>query len=327
MERRTLLKGIAVLGLGAALPLKKAMAGRAAWMDVVKRPFHRFMLGQLELTIITDGHIVLSPVQPNFPDGTEQAEKDLLRSHFRSTESVDLGMNILLVKKGDELILIDTGTGGAFGKDGGWLLQSMADAGVKPEHITAVVISHAHPDHIGGLLTKEDKPVFEGARVYISRLEHAFWTAEQQDFSRSKFQDKALLRVLCANAKKALNTLSSRLQLFEDGAVLFDCMRMEIAPGHTPGHAVTHVFSGSEELVHVADLLHSDLISVQHPEWGFNGDSDIVLAVATRKRVLSKLAADRVTVFGYHLPWPGLGHIKAAAGGMEWTAEVFAYPA
>jgi glyoxylase-like metal-dependent hydrolase (beta-lactamase superfamily II) len=101
---------------------------------------------------------------------------------------------------------------------------------------------------------------------------------------------------------------------------------MELAPGHTPGHTLVHIFSGSEELVHVADLLHSDVLLFPHPEWGFNGDTDIELATATRKQVLADLTTNHQKVFGYHLPWPGIGHIRKQGDGYEWVAETYAFP-
>jgi glyoxylase-like metal-dependent hydrolase (beta-lactamase superfamily II) len=325
MERRAILKSMALIGIGTAIPFKKLLAGMATWTPT-GRPFHRVTLGELQLTIITDGHLELKPVQETFPNGSEVDEQRLLREHFRPTTSVDLGMNILVIKKGEQQILIDTGTGNGFGAGSGWLLSSMADAGIQPADITQVVISHAHPDHIGGLLTNDGKPVFANAQIYLSRLEHAFWMAAEQDFTKCKFPDKKLLQVFAANTKKTLTTLQSRIHLFEHKAELFGCLRMEIAPGHTPGHTVTHIFSGNEEIVHIADLMHSDVLLFPHPEWGFNGDTDLELATATRKQVLQQLASTETKVFAYHLPWPGLGRVKIKDDAYEWIAETYAYP-
>ncbi len=325
MKRRTLLKRLALIAGIATVPFK-ILRAQAATIKILKRPFHQFKVGALELMVLTDGHIALSPVQPTFPNGSEQAEKALLQKHFRSTEAVDLSMNLLIIKKENDLILVDTGTGGSFGPASGWMLASMADAGISPESITHIVISHAHPDHVGGLLTKEGTPVFPHAQVHVARLEHEFWMAPQQDFSKSKFQDKKLLAVFTASTQTIFKTLQERVHLFEHGAELLGCLRMELAPGHTPGHTLVHVYSGSEELVHVADLLHSDVLSFQHPEWGFNGDTNFELAMATRKKILASLTQGRQKTFGYHLPWPGIGHVRKQGEGYEWVAEAYAFP-
>jgi glyoxylase-like metal-dependent hydrolase (beta-lactamase superfamily II) len=121
--------------------------------------------------------------------------------------------------------------------------------------------------------------------------------------------------------------LQPQIQLFENNAELLGCIRMEIAPGHTPGHSLTHIFSGNDQLVHIADLVHSDVLLFPHPEWGFNGDTDIELAITTRRRVMKALADAQTKVIGYHLPWPGLGHVRAKGNEFEWVAETYAYPA
>lgn len=326
MERRALIKQLMLTGMAAAIPFRKVWADMIPALRAFKRPFHRFTVGELELTVITDGFIRLSPVQPNFPNGSEAAEKALLHEHFRPTSEMDLSMNILLIKKGNEVILIDTGTGGAFGEDSGWMLPSMADAGFTPEGVTAVIISHAHPDHVGGLVTKTGQPVFPNAKVYLSKPENAFWMAPQQDFSKSKFQDKQLLAVFTTGTQQTLKALGNRVQLFDDGAELFGCIRMEIAPGHTPGHALTHIYSGNEKIVHVADLVHSDVLSIPHPEWGFNGDVDIAQAAATRKKLLVRFAKEQTKVFAYHFPWPGIGYVKPEGSKWEWVPEAYAVP-
>ncbi|WP_343672992.1 MBL fold metallo-hydrolase [Chitinophaga sp.] len=323
MDRRTILKGLALLGAGAVIPLKRLSALPA----FSKRPYHQFQLGDLEMTVLTDGHINLAPVQAAFPNGSEDAEKALLQQRFRPTDGVDLGMNMLVIKKGSDYILIDTGTGPAFGPSSGWLLASMADAGIRPENITSIIISHGHPDHVGGLLTKDDKPVFPAATIYLSKVEHAFWMAAKQDFSKSRFPDKQLLAVFTAATQKTFRILQPQLQLFEHNAELLGCIRMEIAPGHTPGHSITHIYSGNEKMVHIADLVHSDVLLFPHPEWGFNGDTDIEMAASTRRRVMKTLADEKIKVIGYHLPWPGIGHVRMEEAGFEWVPETYAYPA
>ncbi|TWV98691.1 MBL fold metallo-hydrolase [Chitinophaga pinensis] len=325
MERRTLIKSIAIMGLGATLPLRTLLARSAAAAN--KRPYHRFQLGDLEMTVVTDGHIVMSPVQDHFAqDVPAAAVTKLLQDSFRSVKSVDLGMNMLLVRKEKEVILIDTGAGFGFGPDSGWLPLSLKDAGISTDEVTKIVITHAHPDHIGGLFSKDGQLVFPQAQVYMSATEHRFWMSDKPDFSKSKFSNKALLAKILVSTKQTLTALKDRLHFFDDKETLFGCVRLQAAPGHTPGHTLVRVFSGNEEIVHIADLIHSDVLLFPHPEWGFDGDTDFTLAATTRRTVLESLAKDRTMVFSYHLPWPGIGHVTKKDDGFAWIAETYAFP-
>jgi glyoxylase-like metal-dependent hydrolase (beta-lactamase superfamily II) len=269
----------------------------------------------------------MSPVQPSFAPGIPAATVDsLLRSSFRSSEAVELGINILAVRAGERLILIDTGCGAGFGSGAGWLPQSLADAGISPKDVTDVVITHAHPDHIGGLLTTANDLVFPKAQIHISEIEYKFWMQDAPDFSKSSLNNTETLRNIIASTHKALTTLQSHLRFFNDGDQLWGCIRLQKAAGHTPGHTLVHIFSDGDELVHIADLLHSDVLQFAHPDWGFYGDTDLALAAATRQRVLAELAAARTRIFAYHLPWPGIGHARKKDGSYEWVVESHPIP-
>lgn len=327
MERRALLKDIFLLGITASLPLKRLLAQQKNNI----RPFHQFKLGELELTVITDGSIRMTPVQPMFAPGIPSAAVDsLLVNSFRTTKEIDLGINILVIRKGKQTILIDTGTGngfdGNFGSDSGWLIKSLTDAGISREEVTDIIITHAHPDHIGGLFNNDGSLVFPTAQVYLSAIEYAFWTLDKPDFSKSKMENSEQLKQILASTHKVLQVLKPTVHLFDDQTELFDCIRLQKAPGHTPGHTIVHIYSGGEELVHIADLLHSDVLQFQHTEWAFSGDTDIALAADTRKKVVATLATNKTKVFAYHLPWPGIGHVRSKGDAYEWVMETYPIP-
>lgn len=326
MERRIFLKHTALLGIASLIPYKRLFADQPLTAGHLKKSFHRFTLGGLELTIVTDGHIPLSPVQPFFApmiDSTKVAEE--LKNNFRSVKEVDLSINVLVIRKKDKLILIDTGTGISAGNVSGWLPQSLADAGINPSQVTDIVISHAHPDHIGGLINKDGGLTFKNAQIYLSKVENEFWASSHPDFSKSKLSAQMVESVVSA-AHKIIPMIKDRLHLFDDKETLFDCIRLQLTPGHTPGHTVCTVFSGSEELVNVADLVHSDVLVIPHPEWGFFGDTDFDLAISTRRKVLEELSIKKQRIFAYHLPWPGLGHVRKKGDAYELVPEVFVLP-
>ncbi|MFD2286709.1 MBL fold metallo-hydrolase [Pedobacter petrophilus] len=327
MNRRTALFKVTGLALIGLTDIKSLLAMPMVSKQNLTNSFHQFKLGDLELLVVTDGHIIMKPVQPNFAPGINKirVEQELDRN-FEPKDNVELSINILVVRFKGRTILIDSGCGENFGKDSGWLVKNLAKAGIQVHQVTDVVVTHAHPDHIGGLTNQDGKLLFPNAMVYLSRIEHDFWLTKAPDFSKSKMKDQQLIKFLTEVAQKNINALGDKLHLFEDGDTILDCVTMQLAPGHTPGHCIAKIFSKGEELYHIADLVHSAVLVVEHPEWGFDGDTDFNLAVASRIKVMDKLAKNRSLVFSYHLPWPGLGHVRDKGKAFEWVEQPMMVP-
>lgn len=333
MNRRTLLKTSLGVGLVSQLPLSIASAQtqltNAITNDTKSTGFKRFSLGDLELTILTDGYMRQSPVYPFLaplakPDDVKQA----LETAFRPTDTIDVPLNILVVKSKDRLILLDTGMGIFAGPTQGYLPKSLAEAGFKRIDFTDVILSHAHTDHIGGLVDKQDALVFPNAAVHIANVEYDFWQQATLDsFKKSPaYQMQDFVKQTIANSQRILNLLTPKLKFIDLKKELYDIFSFELAPGHTPGMTMMTVRSKNEKLIFVADLIHSDALLFSHPEWGFFGDTDIQQAIVTRINVLQQLSASKIKTFAYHLPWPGLGHVRQKGMGFEWVPDVYATP-
>lgn len=283
--------------------------------------YFKFQLGQLHLAVITDGVIEIENIQPMFAPHIKKEElKNFLNENRLTEDKLELAGNILLITDGKKNILIDTGSGVMLSPLGGKLIENLANLGISPQEITDIVFTHAHPDHIGGVVDKEGKLVFENADYYISETEYKFWMSEEPDFSKgtkNQFSDFEI-----QFARDHFKPIDSKLTFYEDSADLFGFLRLEHAPGHTPGHTIITITSEGEELVHIADTFQHILL-VSHPEWGNQIDTDFELGIKTRKNLLEKLASSNQLLFGDHLPYPGLGFIERNEQGYRYIPKAF----
>lgn len=327
--RRALLRSLGLAGAAALLsrsasvlsaaPSQSAApsgaSGRAAPSLAGAQPgFYRFKIGALEAIALIDGG--MAPSLANCPFGVgEPREKlaEVLSEACLPTDVVRLPFAVLLVRIGDERIMIDAGCGGVFGPVGGRLPSQLAAAGVRPEQITSILISHMHGDHFGGLLDAESgAPAFPNAKLFIGRAEHAFWSAPNPAGVNAQ---------TLQGVRKYLDAFKGRWQLVAGGDTLFPGLEIIDAPGHTPGHLAVQFTSGNEGLLHFVDVVHHHALSFAHPEWVMAYDSQPEKAIETRRRVLDRAAADRLRVFGAHMPFPALGRVKRVGSHFAYVPE------
>ncbi|EJL75437.1 MBL fold metallo-hydrolase [Chryseobacterium populi] len=328
MNRRALLKNGLLAGAFSVIPFTGAFANTQEMILNQENDlsgFKKIQLGELELFILTDGYIHEENLLSFAPRGNVAELKAILKDNFRSEDFIDMAMNVLLVKTKNRLILMDTGMGIFADARTGFLLKSLKKAGFSPADITDVFLSHAHPDHIGGVVDKQDKLAFPNANLFISKIEHDFWMkATVKDFSNSALKNQPeFLNQIIPAVQNILKIIKPKLKFYDLEKSLYDHFSFQLAPGHTPGLTLVNIVSGNEKLLYIADLIHSDVVLFPHPDWGYFGDTDLDIATKSRKKVLTQLAESKARAFAYHLPWPGLGFTKKNAGAFEWFPESF----
>lgn len=230
-----------------------------------------------------------------------------------------LAISAHLIRQGDQLTLIDAGSGSAFGPSSGLLASSLAALGIAPAAINRVVLTHMHPDHIGGLLGAGGA-VFANASLHVAQTELGFWTDEAIAAAVPE-----AMQGFFALARGVAEAYGDRVMPFDGDADLGQGLTAIALPGHTPGHTGFRLSSGMAELVIWGDMAAIAALQFTHPEAGITFDADGAVAAATRKAALAMFAADRVAVAGTLLPFPGVGHVEQRGAAFAWVPEEWSY--
>ena len=302
-------------GLGASTMLGGSALAKAPKLGTEPGYFYRFDLGNAEVTVVSDGPLPLGPPKGTFVGVPDDEVKKMLADNFLPTDNVVLEQNSPIVNTGDKLILFDTGMGTLklFGPTTGRQQKSMQEAGIRPEDIDAVVFSHAHIDHIGGVVDESGKVLFPNAQYYIAQSDLDFWTDEGKAGGP--------LKDFIAHARKNLLPVRDRLVFFKDGQEFLPGVQAIAAPGHTVGHTIFMITSNGKSLCFVGDLSHHPILLLEKPRMQFSYDTDPKQAAETRVRLLEMLASNKIPIMTYHYAWPGIGHIAKTAEGFHFYPE------
>ena len=258
--------------LTMALPLATALLGLAVATHAraddiseatVAPAAHPFHLGNLDLTVLHDSEIVVPNDGKTFGIDARPGEvTTLLRAASAPTTKITLSVNVLMVRTGGHIALLDTGIGAA---DHGALLASLKLTGVTPQAVTDVLITHSHGDHVGGLLDAKGQLAFPKATI---RMASAEW-------DWLKTQGPANL----------VTAITSHVETFAPGATVVPGIRSRALEGHTPGHVAYEISSGGAQLLDIGDLAHSSIVSLAKPQWTMGFDTDQSVAKATRVKI------------------------------------------
>ncbi len=275
---------------------------------------YRFRLGDYELTALYDG-TWLRKIDDKFVRNATPAQvNQALARAFLAPGIVPTPFTPLLVNTGKQLILIDTGTQGQLAPTTGLLASNFAAAGIDPNAIDTILISHFHPDHINGIKDKEGKRLFPNAEIFVPEPEWPYWM-DDATLSRTPADARAPF----LNARRIFNDIAKELVRYTPGEELAPGITSIAAYGHTPGHTAFAIHSKDQSLLILSDTTNHPWLFARHPEWQGIFDVDGKQAVATRRRLLDRAVADKMLVTGYHFPFPATGHIAKAGTGYDFV--------
>jgi glyoxylase-like metal-dependent hydrolase (beta-lactamase superfamily II) len=304
-----------VLGGGTAAALAAAAGPAAAAAPESGKQLsaiYRYKIGSYELTALYDG-IWYRPITEKFIRNAPFAEvEQALDTAFMPHDKLATPFTALVVNTGDKLVLIDTGTGGQIAPSAGALRDNLVAAGLDPNAVDRIVISHFHPDHINGIKDKDNNLIFPNAEIMVPAPEWAFWMDDANlNVAAGDLKETFL------NQRRIFSDIAKNVTQFEPGKEVAPGIESLPAPGHTPGHTVFAIHSGDQSLLVLSDTAQHPAVFARHPDWQAAFDVDGPEAVATRKRIFDRAAADRMLVTGYHFPFPACGHLIKTASGYE----------
>ncbi|MBL9049847.1 MAG: MBL fold metallo-hydrolase [Tabrizicola sp.] len=291
---------------GVAMPLAVAVPqiakAEAALLGAGFAPWNRFKLGSFEVTTLLAGSRASDKPQETFGTNASPEEfQALAAANFIPADRTQNFFTPTLVNTGTELVLFDTG----LAAEG--TLAALSAAGVSPEMVDVVVLTHMHGDHIGGLMGADGTtPTFANARYVTGAVEHNHWSgAANEGFDMN------------------VRPLNDKITFLDDGGSVTGGITGIAAFGHSPGHMVYQIESDGQRLMITADTANHYVWSLQKPDWEVRFDADKPAAAAVRKQVFGQIAADRIPFIGYHMPFPAIGYVEAMGDGFRYVPATY----
>ncbi len=300
MHRRSFVAGSAALGFSSALP-------RISVAEMT--------LGDATLTTVSDGNLVL-PGSFVFEPMPNDELAPILTEFGLSDDRLTPPCNLALYRDGTNTVLFDVGSGPDFMPTAGTVQDSLDAIGLTPEDITHVVFTHAHPDHIWGLLDEFDDPLFYEATYMMGRAEWDYWW--DPDTVNTIGEARAAFAV---GAKRRMEAIEDAVVLFDDGEEVLPGIAAVATHGHTPGHMSFELRQGADSALVIGDAIVNHHVAFRKPVWRSGSDQDQDMAAATRLQLFDKITSEDLRIVGFHLPGGGMGRVDTDAGGYRFIAE------
>ncbi len=312
-SRRTVMAGAGALAAAATLNLPAGVSpAHAQGAPVNQNPgFYRYKVGDITVTAINDG-FARRPLD-GFVRNAELADvKKAMEQAYLPADALSISFTTLAIQSGDKLALIDTGNGDSGAPTSGAWMKNFRAAGLDPKDVSSVVFSHFHGDHINGFRLKDGTALFPNAEVMVPAAEWTFW----MDDARMNAAPDAMKGAF-AGVRRVFGPVAKDVKQFEAGKEVLPGITAVAAPGHTPGHTVFAVTSGTGKLMIMSDTTNHPALFVRNPDWSAVFDMDGPQAAATRRKLLDMVSADKMQVAFYHAPFPATGHIARDGNGFE----------
>ena len=274
-------------------------------------------VGEIDVLVISDGVLPL-PTQTMSTNADPTARAAWFKEMFLGPDAFDWALNVLVVRSGEQVILVDAGLGGQFPgfPRAGQFPKRLEAAGIPLSSVTDIVITHMHMDHIGGLLVDEVKRKLRAdVRIHVAAIEVDFWTSP--DFTYTDMP-APVPDVLRATAQQFMALYKDNLHTFDDEQAVAPGVVAMLTGGHTPGHSVVYVNSGGERLTFAGDALFP--VAFEHPDWHNGFEHDPEESVRVRVRLMNEAAASGELFVATHLPFPSVGRVVVKGDAFRWVA-------